>query len=91
MSDYTIKQHYVSKYILKRFINQHNKIDAILLQENELRRVYANIRDICLERDFYEDIDHDGQYIERNRTENKFASMENEIAKHVDSFIELGI
>lgn len=89
MSDYTIKQHYVSKYILKRFINQHNKIDAILLQENELRRVYTNIRDICLERDFYEDIDHDGQYIERNRTENKFASMENEIARHVDSFIEL--
>lgn len=86
---YTKKQHYISRYILKRFINKNNKIDAVLISQMEMKRVSTNINDICSERDFYEDKDSSGKYIQRNHTENKFAKMEDAIAKEIDRLIKL--
>lgn len=86
---YTKKQHYISRYILKRFMNKNNKIDAVLINQMEMKRISTNINDICSERDFYEDKDSSGNYIQRNHTENKFAKMEDAIAKEIDGLIKL--
>lgn len=79
---YTKKQHYLSRYVLKRFTNDKCKIDAVLV--NSTKRIVVNINDICVENDFYEDKSRDGQYIDRNRTENKFADMESELASKIE-------
>lgn len=89
MSDYTINQHYISRYILKRFLNQCNQIDVVLIQDDKFKRFSTNKNNICVERDFYEDWDQEGQYIERNRTENKFAALEDSVANQIDPFIDL--
>lgn len=86
---YTKKQHYISRYILKRFMKKNDKIDAVLINQMEMKRVSTNINDICSERDFYEDKDSSGKYIQRNHTENKFAKMEDAIAKEIDGLIKL--
>ena len=79
----------MARYILKRFMNKNNKIDAVLINQMEMKRVSTNINDICSERDFYEDKDSSGKYIQRNHTENKFAKMEDAIAKEIDGLIKL--
>ena len=89
MSDYTVRQHYISRYILKRFLNEKNQVDVVRICRNELKRFSANINNICAERDFYEDWDQEGQYIERNRTENEFAYLEGTVANQLDPFIDL--
>lgn len=86
--NYTKKQHYISRYILKRFLNQNGKIDAVLLQSSP-KRIQASIDNVFSEKDFYETKDKSGTYINRNRTENKFADMESELAKWVDKFISI--
>jgi hypothetical protein len=70
-------------------MNKNNKIDAVLINQLEMKRVSTNINDICSERDFYEDKDSSGKYIQRNHTENKFAKMEDAIAKEIDGLIKL--
>lgn len=84
--NYTKKQHYISRYILRRFLNKKGKIDAILLQSPS-KRIQSPVENICAEKDFYEDKDVDGNYINRNHTENKFANMEDILATWVDKFI----
>jgi len=84
--NYTKKQHYISKYILKRFLNQNGKIDAILLQSSP-KRIRSSIENVFSEKDFYEDKDRDGNYINRNQTESKFANIEAELAVWVDKLI----
>lgn len=85
---YTSKQHYISKYILKRFADERGKLEAILLHDKP-KRIKSNIEDICCQKDFYEDKDQDGNYIERNRTENRFAKMEMETASYVDNLLNI--
>lgn len=84
---YTKKQHYLSRYIIKRFLNDKGKVDAVLV--NSIKRIVVDINDICVENDFYEDKSRDGQYINRNRTENKFAFMESELASKVDELFKI--
>lgn len=62
---YTKKQHYLSRYIIKKFMNDKGKIDAVLV--NSIKRIVVDSNNICVENDFYEDKSRDGQYINRNR------------------------
>lgn len=89
--DYVKKQHYISRYALKWFLNRSEKIDAVLLYPPELRlkRISSSINDICTERDFYEAKDANGQYINRNHAEKQFAKYEAEVALHVEKLIKI--
>ena len=84
---YTKKQHYLSRYILNRFLNSKGKIDAVLMKP--MKKIVADSKDICAEKDFYEDKTNDGEYINRNCTENKFAAMESEMANKVDELHDI--
>ncbi|WP_238907671.1 DUF4238 domain-containing protein [Clostridium sp. YIM B02506] len=84
---YTKKQHYISRYIIKKFLNDKGKIDAVLV--NSVKRIVQDINNICTENDFYEDKSRDGRYIDRNSTENKFAVMESELASKVEDLFEV--
>lgn len=85
--NFTKKQHYLSRYVLKRFINNTGKIDAVILPS--VKKISSNINDICVEKDFYEDKYKDGQYINRNRTENKFATIESDIANKLEYLFQI--
>lgn len=84
---YTKKQHYISRYIIKKFLNDKGKVDAVLV--DSIKRIVRDSKDICVEKDFYEDKSRDGGYIDRNRTENKFAVIESELANKVDDLFEI--
>lgn len=84
---FTKKQHYLSRYVMKRFINDKGKIDAVLV--SSIKEISADINDICVENDFYEDKAKDGKYIDRNSTENKFAGMESELANKVEHLFQI--
>lgn len=82
----TKKQHYISQYTLKRFLNSNGQIDAVLLKPS-LKRITCSIKDICTEKDFYEDKDRNGNYINRNHTENKFAKIESDLAGYLEHIL----
>lgn len=84
---FTKKQHYLSRYIIKKFMNDKGKIDAVLV--TSIKRIVADSKDICVENDFYEDKYRDGEYIDRNRTENKFAIMESELSSKVEGLFKI--
>lgn len=84
---YTKKQHYISRYIIKKFLNDKGKVDAVLV--DSIKRIVRDSKDICVEKDFYEDKYRDGEYIDRNRTENKFADMESELANKIEDLFEI--
>lgn len=85
--NYTKKQHYISRYIIKKFLNDKGKVDAVLV--DSIKRIVRDSKDICVEKDFYEDKYRDGEYIDRNRTENKFADMESELANKIEDLFEI--
>lgn len=84
---YTKKQHYLSRYIIKNFLNDKEKVDAVLV--DSIKQIVVDSKDICVEKDFYEDKSRDGKYIDRNRTENKFADMESELANKIEDLFEI--
>lgn len=84
---YTKKQHYLSRYIINKFLNDRGKVDAVLV--DQIKRIVIDSKDICVEKDFYEDKFRDGGYIDRNRTENKFANMESELANRIEDLFEI--
>lgn len=56
---------------------------------DSIKRIVIDSKDICVEKDFYEDKSRDGGYIYRNRTENKFADMESELANIIEDLFEI--
>lgn len=84
---YTKKQHYLSRYIINKFLNDKGKVDAVLV--NPIKRIVRDSKYICVEKDFYEDKSRDGEYIDRNRAENKFADMESELANKIEDLFEI--
>lgn len=84
---YTKKQHYLSRYIIKKFLNDKGKVDAVLV--DPIKRIVVDSKDICVEKDFYEDKSRDGKYIDRNRTETKFADMESKLANKIEDLFKI--
>lgn len=85
---YTKKQHYISKYILNRFADKKGKVEAILIKAKP-QRIKSHIDDICCQNNFYEAFDKKGNFIRRNRAENKFAKIETKLALYVDKLLNI--
>ena len=85
--NYTKQQHYLSKYIIERFTNNEDMIDAVYVPI--LKKICKCSTDICTKNNFYEDENIFGEFINRNRTENMFSTKESLASTAINDLFEI--
>lgn len=81
---FTIKEHFISKFILDYFRNGEDMISFV--NKKDLSVIYdTKPKDIMFQKHLYEFKNLDGSYYARNAIENYFANMEGEMSRILNS------
>ena len=84
---YTVDEHFVSRFIINRFSNSQEQVGFINIKKNEPVIRTSKSTAICFCKDMYEIKNTDGTYFERNSTENRYAAIEAEISGKLEPMI----
>ena len=84
---YTIDEHFVSRFIINRFMNSQEQVGFINVKQNEPVIRTSKSTAICFCKDMYEIKNRDGSYFERNSTEKRYAAIEAEISGKLEPMI----
>ena len=84
---YTVDEHFVSRFIINRFMNSQEQVGFINVKQNEPVIRTSKSTAICFCKDMYEIKNRDGSYFERNSTEKRYAAIEAEISGKLEPMI----
>lgn len=84
---YTIDEHFVSRFIINRFSDSQEQVGFINIKQKQPVLRTTKSTAICFRKNMYEIKNVDGSYFERNCTEKRYAAIEAELSSKLEPMI----
>ncbi len=89
MGNYTVNEHYISRFIIKNFADEHGKVRVINKRSKLKIEPYSSLPEkLFFSCNLYEMKNKDDTYFDRNAIEKKFADFERRASKKLPQIIK---
>lgn len=75
MGSYTVDEHYISRFIIKNFADEHGKVRVINKSKQPIEAYSSLPEKLFFSCNLYETKNNDGTYFDRNAIEKSFADF----------------
>ena len=88
MGNYTVDEHYISRFIIKNFADKHGKVRVINKSKQKIEPYSSLPEKLFFSCNLYETKKNDGTYFDRNAIEKSFADFERRLSAELPQIIK---
>lgn len=88
MGKYTVDEHYISRFIIKNFADEHGKVRVINKNKQPIEPYSSLPEKLFFSCNLYETKNNDGTYFDRNAIEKSFADFEGRLSAELPKIIK---
>jgi hypothetical protein len=88
MSNYTVDEHYISRFIIKNFADEHGKVRVINKSKRPIEAYSSLPKKLFFSYNLYETRNNDGTFFDRNAIEKRFADFEGRLSAELPKIIK---
>lgn len=88
MGSYTVDEHYISRFIIKNFADEHGKVRVINKGKQPIEAYSSLPEKLFFSCNLYETKNNDGTYFDRNAIEKSFADLEGRLSAELPKIIK---
>lgn len=88
MGNYTVDEHYISRFIIKNFADKHGKVRVINKSKQKIEPYSSLPEKLFFSCNLYETKNNDGTYFDRNAIEKSFADFERRLSAELPQIIK---
>lgn len=88
MGKYTVDEHYISRFIIKNFADEHGKVRVINKNKQPIEAYSSLPEKLFFSCNLYETKNKDGTYFDRNAIEKSFADFEDRLSAEFPQIIK---
>ena len=88
MGNYTVDEHYISRFIIKNFADEHGKVRVINKSKQPIEPYSSLPEKLFFSCNLYETKNNDGTYFDRNAIEKGFADFERRLSAELPQIIK---
>lgn len=88
MGNYTVDEHYISRFIIKNFADEHGKVRVINKSKQKIEPYSSLPEKLFFSCNLYETKNNDGTYFDRNAIEKVFANFEGRLSSELPKIIK---
>ena len=88
MGSYTVDEHYISRFIIKNFADEHGKVRVINKSKQPIKPYSSLPKKLFFSYNLYETRNSDGTFFERNAIEKSFANFEGRLSAELPKIIK---
>ena len=88
MGSYTVDEHYISRFIIKNFADEHGKVRVINKSKRPIEAYSSLPEKLFFSCNLYETKNNDGTYFDRNAIEKSFADFEGRLSAELPKIIK---
>ena len=88
MGSYTVDEHYISRFIIKNFADEHGKVRVINKSKQPIEAYSSLPKKLFFSYNLYETRNNDGTFFDRNAIEKRFADFEGRLSAELPKIIK---
>lgn len=88
MGSYTVDEHYISRFIIKNFADEHGKVRVINKSKQPIEPYSSLPKKLFFSYNLYETRNSDGTFFDRNAIEKSFANFEGRLSAELPKIIK---
>lgn len=88
MGSYTVDEHYISRFIIKNFADEHGKVRVINKSKQPIKPYSSLPKKLFFSYNLYETRNSDGTFFDRNAIEKSFANFEGRLSAELPKIIK---
>ena len=88
MGNYTVDEHYISRFIIKNFADEHGKVRVINKSKRPIEAYSSLPKKLFFSYNLYETRNNDGTFFDRNAIEKRFADFEGRLSAELPKIIK---
>ena len=88
MGSYTVDEHYISRFIIKNFADEHGKVRVINKSKQPIEPYSSLPKKLFFSYNLYETRNSDGTFFDRNAIEKRFADFEGRLSAELPKIIK---
>lgn len=88
MGSYTVDEHYISRFIIKNFADEHGKVRVINKSKQPIEAYSSSPEKLFFSCNLYETKNNDGTYFDRNAIEKSFADLEGRLSAELPKIVK---
>lgn len=88
MGNYTVDEHYISRFIIRNFADEHGKVRVINKSKQPIEAYSSLPEKLFFSCNLYETRNNDGTFFDRNAIEKRFADFEGRLSAELPKIIK---